>query len=95
MLQHIVGRELDLLPPAAIVVNTARGPILDVEALCDRLDDGRLGAAGLDVYDDEPHVPERLLRTPRLTLLPHVGSGTPRTRAAMAREAARNLAEEL
>ena len=92
----LVGpHELDLLPPGAIVVNTARGPVLDVEALCDRLDDGRLGAAGLDVYDDEPHVPARLLRTPRLTLLPHIGSGTPQTRAAMARAAARNLAEEL
>lgn len=92
----LVGaRELDLLPAGAIVVNTARGPILDAEALCDRLDDGRLGAAGLDVYDDEPHVPERLLRTPRLTLLPHIGSGTPQTRTAMAREAADHLAEEL
>jgi phosphoglycerate dehydrogenase-like enzyme len=92
----LVGaRELDLLPPGAIVVNTARGPVLDAEALCDRLDDGRLGAAGLDVYDDEPHVPERLLRTPRLTLLPHIGSGTPQTRTAMAREAARHLAESL
>ncbi len=92
----LVGaRELDLLPPGAIVVNTARGPILDAEALCDRLDDGRIAAAGLDVYDDEPHVPERLLRTPRLTLLPHMGSATPQTRAAMVRTAARHLAESL
>jgi phosphoglycerate dehydrogenase-like enzyme len=92
----LVGaRELDLLPPGAVVVNTARGPVLDVEALCDRLDDGRLGAAGLDVYDDEPHVPARLLATPRLTLLPHMGSGTPQTRTAMARTAARHLAESL
>ena len=89
----LVGpRELDLLPPGAIVVNTARGPVLDADALCDRLDDGRLGAAGLDVYDDEPHVPERLLRTPRLVLLPHIGSGTPQTRTALALEAARHLA---
>jgi phosphoglycerate dehydrogenase-like enzyme len=92
----LVGaRKLDLLPEGAIVVNTARGPVLDAGALCDRLDDGRLGAAGLDVYDDEPHVPSRLLRTPRLVLLPHMGSGTPQTRAAMARAAARHLAEEL
>ena len=92
----LVGaRELDLLPPGAIVVNTARGPVLDVQALADRLDDGRLGAGGLDVYDDEPHVAPRLLTTPRLTLLPHIGSGTPQTRTAMAREAARNLAAEL
>ncbi|GAA1926393.1 2-hydroxyacid dehydrogenase [Nocardioides marmoribigeumensis] len=92
----LVGpRELDLLPPGAIVVNTARGPVLDAEALCDRLDDGRLLAAGLDVYDDEPHVPARLLATPRLTLLPHLGSATPQTREAMARTAARHVAEEL
>ena len=92
----LVGaRELDLLPEGAIVVNTARGPVLDVEALCDRLDDDRLLAAGLDVFDDEPHVPPRLLATPRLVLLPHIGSGTPQTRTAMARAAARHLAEEL
>ncbi len=92
----LVGaRELDLLPPGAIVVNTARGPVLDSDALCDRLDDGRLAAAGLDVYDDEPRVGERLLRTPRLTLLPHMGSGTPQTRTAMVRAALRHLAASL
>jgi glyoxylate reductase len=92
----LVGaRELDLLPEGAIVVNTARGPVLDAEALCDRLDDGRIGAAGLDVFDDEPHVPPRLLSTPRLVLLPHIGSGTPQTRTAMARAAARHLAQAL
>lgn len=94
--RRLIGsRELDLLPPGAIVVNTARGPVLDAEALCDRLEEGRVAAAGLDVFDDEPHVPERLLRTPRLTLLPHMGSATPQTREAMARAAARAVAEEL
>lgn len=87
--------ELDLLPRGAVVVNTARGPVLDVDAVCDRLDEARLGAAGLDVYDDEPHVPERLLTTERLTLLPHMGSATPQTRRAMAETAARHLAELL
>ena len=89
------ARVLDLVPPGALVVNTAGGPGLAAAALCDRLDDGRVAAAGLDVYDDEPHVPERLLRTPRLTLLPHMGSGTPQTREAMARAAARAVAEEV
>jgi glyoxylate reductase len=94
--RHLVGpRELDLLPAGAIVVNTARGPVLDTDALCDRLDDGRLAAAGLDVFDDEPHVPERLLRTARVVLLPHMGSATPQTREAMARAAARAVAEVL
>jgi len=84
--------ELDLMPRDAIVVNTARGGIVDEQALCDRLDDGRLFAAGLDVFEDEPRVHPRLLRTPHLVLTPHIGSATRQTRERMVVTAAQRLA---
>jgi len=68
----------------AVVVNTARGPVLDEEALADAIEDGRLFAAGLDVFRDEPNVPPRLRTLERVVLTPHVGSGTVETRTAMA-----------
>ncbi|EHR49622.1 phosphoglycerate dehydrogenase-like oxidoreductase [Saccharomonospora marina XMU15] len=69
----IGAAELALLPPGAVLINTARGAVLDYDALCDALDSGHLAAAGLDVYPDEP-LPERarLLSTPNVVLSPHV-----------------------
>ena len=75
--------ELDLLPEGAVVVNTARGGIVDEDALCDRLESGRLFAAALDVFDGEPDVSPRLLAAPNLVLTPHIGSATRQTRARM------------
>jgi len=93
---HLIGaRELALLRPTAVLVNTARGPVVDEIALADALERGALFAAGLDVYDGEPRVHERLLRAPRLTLLPHVGSATYATRLAMARLACTSAAQAL
>ncbi len=69
----------------AILVNTARGPVLDDAALADALREGRLAAAGLDVFRDEPHVPEAFRALPNVVLTPHLGSGSRETRAAMAR----------
>jgi glyoxylate reductase len=90
--RHLIGRrELDLMKPSAVLVNTARGPVVDVDALAEALESGRIFAAGLDVYDDEPHVPARLLAAPRTVLLPHVGSGSLQTRTAMARMAAEGV----
>ncbi len=83
--------ELAAMLPHAIIVNTARGPILDADALATALEGGHLGGAGLDVYEGEPAVPEALLRAPRVTLLPHIGSATHRARDAMARTAAENV----
>ncbi len=91
----IGARELDLLPAGAIVVNTARGGIVDEEALCDRLDDGRLFAAALDVFEGEPTPRPRLLTTPHLVLTPHVGSATRQTRHRMVATAAQRLAANL
>jgi len=65
-------------------VNTARGAIVDEEALVDELAAGRI-SAGLDVYANEPHVPERLLGLPNVVLTPHIASATHETRAAMTR----------
>jgi len=85
------ARRLALLRPTAVVVNTARGPVVDADALAAALEGGRLGGAGLDVYADEPRVDPRLLAAPNLVLLPHIGSATAATRLAMVRHACENV----
>jgi glyoxylate reductase len=75
----------------AILVNTSRGAVVDENALIDALRSGRLAAAGLDVYEDEPHVSPRLRALPNTVLLPHIGSATRSTRDAMARLCAENV----
>lgn len=79
------------MKPGAIVVNTSRGDLVREEALAAALEEGRLGAAGLDVYADEPAIHARLLAAPRAVLLPHIGSATLETRRAMARLALANV----
>jgi len=86
--KHLIGaRELALLRPHAVVVNTARGPVVDEEALAAALHAGALFAAGLDVYEREPEVHPLLLSAPRTVLLPHIGSASRATRTQMARMA--------
>ena len=87
----IGARELGLIGAEGVLVNTSRGPLVDAEALADALEAGTLGAAGLDVYENEPQVPERLLSAPRCVLLPHIGSATAPSRDGMARTAADNV----
>jgi glyoxylate reductase len=94
--RHLIGAaELAVMKPTAVLVNTARGPVIDENALVDALEDGRLYAAGLDVFDGEPTVNPRLLAAPRTTLLPHVGSATIGTRTRMARLACQGVADVL
>jgi lactate dehydrogenase-like 2-hydroxyacid dehydrogenase len=80
----IGAAELGLMGPGAILVNTARGSLVDSEALAASLADGSIAAAGLDVYEKEPQVPAALLAAPNCVLLPHVGSATVTARDAMA-----------
>jgi glyoxylate reductase len=79
----IDARRLGLMPRNGAVVNTARGGIVDEDALADALDSGELASAGLDVYVGEPRVSARLLAAPNLVLLPHIGSATWGTRWKM------------
>jgi len=75
---------LERLPAGAVLINTARGGILDEGAAMDLLESGHLGGAGMDVYEGEPRLDPRWLRVPRTVLLPHLGSATVETREAMA-----------
>ncbi|MER7007147.1 D-glycerate dehydrogenase [Dactylosporangium sp. NPDC000555] len=93
---HLIGaRELALLGPEAVLVNTARGAVVDEAALAAALHENRLFGAGLDVYANEPSVHPGLLSAPRTVLLPHIGSATARTRMRMARVAAEGVAAVL
>lgn len=88
----IVNTEtLGRMKPGAILVNTARGDLIREDALAIALEEGRLGAAGLDVYAEEPAMLPRLAAAPRTVLLPHIGSATHHTRRKMAAIALANV----
>lgn len=90
--RHLIGpAELAAMKPTAILVNTARGPIVDEAALVAALRAGRLAAAGLDVYENEPDLTPGLAELPSVVLLPHLGSATTQTRQRMAAMAAENV----
>lgn len=78
------ARRLSLMKPTAVIVNTARGPVVDEEALAVALEEGRIFGAGIDVYEREPEVHPRLLTAPHTVLLPHIGSASEATRRRMA-----------
>ena len=91
--RHLVNAEvLAALGPQGTLVNVARGSIVDEAALVAALQSGALGAAALDVFEDEPRVPEALLTMENVVLQPHVGSATHGTRAAMGQLVLDNLA---
>jgi glyoxylate reductase len=88
---HLIGaEELAAMKPGAVLVNAARGPLVDEEALAIALAERRIGAAGLDVFEREPEVEAGLLLLENAVLTPHLGSATVETRTAMAELAARN-----
>jgi glyoxylate reductase len=94
--RHLIGAaELAAMKPTGVLVNTARGPVVDEEALADALEDGTIFAAGLDVFDGEPSINPRLLAAPNAVLLPHIGSATIETRTRMACLAAQGVADVL
>lgn len=83
--RHIINREvIDALGPKGVLINIGRGPHVDEPELVSALVEGRLGGAGLDVFENEPEVPEKLFGVDNVVLTPHVGSGTVETRKAMA-----------
>jgi lactate dehydrogenase-like 2-hydroxyacid dehydrogenase len=90
--RHLIDKHrLALMRPHTILVNTARGDLIDEHALADALDQRRIAAAGLDVFENEPNVSSRLLSLPNVVLLPHLGSATVASRVAMGERMLANL----
>lgn len=89
---HLIDdRAIARMKRGAILVNTARGGLVDTPALARALAEGRLAGAGLDVYEDEPDVPAELVKLERVVLAPHIGSATAKARDGMARLVAENV----
>jgi lactate dehydrogenase-like 2-hydroxyacid dehydrogenase len=94
--RHLIdAAALGRMKPTALVVNTARGPVVDTDALVRSLRDGGIAGAALDVFEDEPAVDPRLLELEQVVLTPHLGSAGRATRSAMCGLAVRNLAAVL
>jgi glyoxylate reductase len=90
--RHLINRDaFQKMKPTAVLVNAARGPIVDEVALVEALREGRIFAAGLDVYEREPQLAPGLADLPNVVLVPHLGSASRETRAKMAELAAKNL----
>ena len=90
--KHLIDADaLHRMKARAVLVNTSRGSLVDLDAVATALREGSLGAAGLDVYENEPEVPPAILDAPRTVLAPHIGSATVKARDAMARTVADNV----
>jgi len=85
------ARRIGLMKPEASIINTARGELIDQEALIEALEKGRLAGAGLDVYPDEPAVDRRLIDHPNVMTLPHIGSATVEGREASGEKVIANI----
>ncbi len=82
--RHLIdARALAAMRPSAVLVNVARGPVVDERALVDALRDGAIAGAALDVFEREPEVEEGLLSLENVVMTPHLGSATRATRVAM------------
>jgi len=90
--RHLINREsLKLMKPTAIIVNTARGPVIDESALAEALQNHWIASAALDVYEDEPNITPALLKLDNVVLAPHSGTATVDTRNEMSRFASQNI----
>lgn len=85
------ARRIALMKPGASIINTARGELIDQEALIEALQSGHLAGAGLDVYPDEPNVDHRLIEHPNVMTLPHIGSATTEGREASGEKVIANI----
>jgi len=93
---HLIGeKELGLMKPSAILINSTRGGVVDDAALIEALKKGTIRAAGLDVFENEPRLNPGFLGLDNAVLMPHIGSSTEATRRAMAMTAAKNLVAAL
>ena len=90
--RHLIGRrEFDLMKPNAILINTARGPVVDEKALVEALKTGKIAGAGLDVFEQEPKIEPELLELDNVTIVPHIGSASVATRTKMSIMTAENI----
>lgn len=90
--RHLINAQrLAVMKPGAYLINTARGDVVDEAALIEALENGIIRGAGLDVFEAEPNVPERLRALENVVLLPHLGSATEETRTAMGMKVVENL----
>lgn len=89
---HLIGeREIGLMKPSTYIINTSRGAVIDEKALISALKEGKIKGAGLDVYENEPDIPEDLINLKNVVLLPHIGSATYKARNKMAVMVVENL----
>ena len=90
--RHLINADrLNYMQPSAHLINTARGDVIDTQALINALKNKQIAGAGLDVYEAEPNVPDELLALDNVSLLPHLGSATLATRIAMGEKVLSNL----
>lgn len=93
---HLLGdKQFAMMTPGSYLLNTARGLVVDEDAMIRALDSGQLAGVGLDVYANEPHIPETLMTRENVVLLPHIASATRETRSIMSDLAATNVVEVL
>ncbi|MFO7891336.1 MAG: D-glycerate dehydrogenase [bacterium] len=89
---HLIGeKELAMMKPTAVLINTSRGPVIDEKALIRALQQKQLFAAGLDVFENEPQIPRELKKLDNIIITPHIGSASVETRDGMAEMAAQNI----
>ncbi len=92
--RHLIGaKEFALMQTHCVLVNTSRGAVIDEEAMIEALESGRIASCGLDVFEREPVVPQRLMALTNVVLAPHIGSATRETRAGMDELAVKGLIE--